>query len=36
LARSGERPWVDRAITVFSALGLGIFTALFAKGYWVG
>jgi hypothetical protein len=36
LARWGERPWVDRAVTAFSLLGLGLFTALFANGYWVG
>ncbi len=36
LARWGERPWVDRAVTTFSLLGLALFTALFANGYWVG
>lgn len=36
LARWGERPWVDRAITLLSALGLALSVALFAKGYWVG
>ncbi len=36
LARWGQRPWVDRAITTFSLLGLALFTALFANGYWVG
>ena len=36
LARWGERPWVDRAITLFSLLGLGLAVALFANGYWVG
>ena len=36
LARWGERPWLDRAITLFSLLGLGLAVALFANGYWVG
>lgn len=36
LARWGERPWVDRATTLFSVLGLGLSVALFANGYWVG
>ena len=36
LARWGERKWVDRAITVFFILGLGLFTALFSNWYWVG
>ncbi len=36
LARWGERPWLDRAITALSLLGLGLFTALFANWYWVG
>ena len=36
LARWGERAWVDRTITVLFALGLGLFTALFANWYWVG
>jgi hypothetical protein len=36
LARWGENPWVDRIIFVFSLLGLGVFTALFANWYWVG
>jgi hypothetical protein len=35
LARWGDRPWVDRLITTVSLIGLAIFTALFAKGYWV-
>jgi hypothetical protein len=35
LARWGERPWVDKLITVVSLIGLAIFTALFANGYWV-
>lgn len=35
LARWGERPWVDRAITALSLLGLGLFTAMFANWYWV-
>lgn len=35
LARWGERPWVDRAITAVSLLGLALFTALFANWYWV-
>ncbi|HJS28751.1 MAG TPA: mannosyltransferase family protein [Anaerolineales bacterium] len=36
LARWGDRPWVDRLVTALSLIGLGIFTALFANGYWVG
>lgn len=36
LARWGQRPWVDRVITSLSLLGLGLFTAMFANGYWVG
>ena len=36
LARWGKRPLIDRAITTFSLLGLALFTALFANGYWVG
>ena len=36
LARWGENPWIDRFITTFSLIGLGLFTALFANGYWVG
>jgi hypothetical protein len=36
LARWGERPWFDKAFTVLSLLGLGLFTALFANWYWVG
>ena len=36
LARWGERSWADRAITLFSLLGLGLAVALFANGYWVG
>jgi hypothetical protein len=36
LAHWGERSWVDRAITMLSLLGLGLFTALFANWYWVG
>jgi hypothetical protein len=36
LARWGERPRVDRLITLSFLLGLGLFTALFANWYWVG
>ncbi|HSL17380.1 MAG TPA: mannosyltransferase family protein [Methylomirabilota bacterium] len=36
LGRWGERVWVDRAVTVAFALGLALFTALFANWYWVG
>lgn len=36
LAQWGERPWVDRLVTAVSLLLLGLFTALFANGYWVG
>jgi hypothetical protein len=32
----GERPWLDRALTLVSVLGLALFTALYANGYWVG
>jgi hypothetical protein len=35
LARWGERPWVDKLITTSSLIGLAIFTALYANGYWV-
>jgi hypothetical protein len=36
LARWGGNPLVDRVILVLSAIGLGLFTALFANWYWVG
>ncbi len=36
LAQWGQRPWVDRLVTTISLLLLGVFTALFANGYWVG
>ncbi len=36
LARWGANPWVDRLVFVFSLLGLGLFTAMFANWYWVG
>lgn len=36
LARWGDKPWVDRLVTALSLLLLGVFTALFANGYWVG
>lgn len=36
LAQWGKRPWLDKLITTFSLLGLALFTALFANGYWVG
>jgi len=36
LAQWGGRVWVDRLITAVSLLLLGLFTALFANGYWVG
>jgi len=32
----GDRPWLDRTITLLSTLGLALCTALFANGYWVG
>ncbi len=35
LARWGDRLWVDRLITVFSLLALGLFTVLFVNWYWV-
>jgi hypothetical protein len=36
LAQWGDRPWFDRLVTTLSLLLLGLFTALFANGYWVG
>jgi hypothetical protein len=36
LAQWGGRPWFDRLVTAVSLLLLGMFTALFANGYWVG
>ncbi len=36
LAQWGKRPWLDKLITTCSLLGLALFTALFANGYWVG
>lgn len=36
LAQWGQRPWLDKLITTLSLLGLALFTALFANGYWVG
>ena len=36
LAQWGERRWLDKTITTLSLLGLALFTALFANGYWVG
>lgn len=36
LARWGKRPWVDRLITAVSLPLLALFTAMFARGYWVG
>jgi hypothetical protein len=36
LARWGGRVWVDRLVTALSLLLLGLFTALFVNGYWVG
>jgi hypothetical protein len=36
LARWGRHQWVDRVVTTLSLLGLGLFTAMFANGYWVG
>lgn len=35
LARWGERPWLNRAITLLFALGLALFSALFAAWHWV-
>lgn len=35
LARWGEKTWVDRLLTVLFLVGLALFTALFANGYWV-
>ncbi|HRQ40973.1 MAG TPA: mannosyltransferase family protein [Chloroflexota bacterium] len=36
LAKWGGRPWLDRLVTAVSLMLLGLFTALFANGYWVG
>lgn len=36
LARWGVHPWIDRLITTIFLVGLALFTALFANGYWVG
>jgi hypothetical protein len=36
LAQWGGRPWFDRLVTAVSLTLLGLFTALFANGYWVG
>ena len=36
LARWGDNLWVDRIITFCSLIGLGLFTALFVNGHWVG
>ena len=36
LARWGENAWIDRLVTAFSLVGLGIYTAMFANWYWVG
>lgn len=35
LAQWGRRPWLDRLITALFLTGLALFTALFARGYWV-
>ena len=35
MARWGESPWVDRLLTVLFLVGLALYTALFANGYWV-
>jgi hypothetical protein len=35
MARWGERLWVDRLLTVLFLVGLALYTALFANGYWV-
>ena len=36
LAQWGRCPAIDKMITTFSLLGLALFTALFANGYWIG
>ena len=36
LAQWGKRPWLDKTINIFFLLGLALFSALFANGYWVG
>jgi hypothetical protein len=35
LAQWGRHPWLDRLITALFLTGLALFTALFARGYWV-
>jgi hypothetical protein len=35
LAIWGDKPWVDKTITVISLTGLALFTVLFANWYWV-
>jgi hypothetical protein len=35
LAQAGENKWVDRTLIVWFTLGLALFTALFANGYWM-
>ena len=35
LARWGRNSWVDRLITTLFLVGLALFSALFANGYWV-
>jgi hypothetical protein len=35
LARWGRHNWVDRVITTLFLVGLALFSALFANGYWV-
>jgi hypothetical protein len=35
LAQWGKHPWLDRLITTLFLVGLALFTALFANGYWV-
>lgn len=36
LAQWGRVQWIDRFLTALFAMGLAIFTALFANAYWVG
>lgn len=36
LARWGENKWLDRSLNLIFTIFLGIFTAMFANGYWVG
>jgi hypothetical protein len=36
LARLGEKEWTNRTLELIFIIFLGIFTAMYANGYWVG